>query len=241
MATQAFPRRAGVPITRPVMDHGTETIGETPTDTGHPEKGSAGRPWQNLLAAVSLLTVLPVGTSAEPRSGGGFVRGATAFFPAVGAGIGGLGALVLLGADALGLGMAIAAIAAIGVTVAVAGALHEDGLADFADGAGGGWTRGERLRIMRDSRIGSYGVLAVLFSVGLRIAALASLASVIDAAFAMVVAAAASRAAMPATTISGSVVPRPVSRPTAYSEIPAIRARSTPLVRSRGPTTRLRT
>src|SRR5215207_10362704 len=56
------------------------------------------------------------------------------------------------------------------------GALHEDGLADAADGLGGGATPERRLEIMRDSRIGSYGGAALILAFGLRIAALATLA-----------------------------------------------------------------
>ena len=55
----------------------------------------------------------------------------------------------------------------------VTGGLHEDGLADTADGFGGGGDRAAKLAIMRDSRIGAFGVLALIFSVGLRAAALA--------------------------------------------------------------------
>src|SRR5690606_36544225 len=57
----------------------------------------------------------------------------------------------------------------------VTGALHEDGLADVADGFAGGRTREDRLRIMRDSRIGAYGTLALIVSVGLRWAAIVAL------------------------------------------------------------------
>lgn len=55
----------------------------------------------------------------------------------------------------------------------ITGALHEDGLADCVDGFFGGYTSEQRLAIMKDSRIGAYGALALVFSVTLRIAALA--------------------------------------------------------------------
>ena len=55
------------------------------------------------------------------------------------------------------------------------GAFHEDGLADVFDGFGGGWEKDQILRIMKDSRLGTYGVLAVLFSQAIRIAAIAEL------------------------------------------------------------------
>ena len=64
-----------------------------------------------------------------------------------------------------------AAALAVAATVAVTGALHEDGLADVADGFGGGATRERKLEIMRDSRIGTYGVCALILSFILRISA----------------------------------------------------------------------
>lgn len=116
--------------------------------------------------------------------------------PLVGAVIGAAGALVYLGAHRLGLGPAIAALLAVAATALLTGALHEDGLADFCD-AMGGRDRARRLEIMRDSRIGSYGVLAMIFSVGLRAAALALIAAPHAAAMALIAAHALSRAAIP--------------------------------------------
>ena len=63
----------------------------------------------------------------------------------------------------------------IAAMVALTGALHEDGLADTVDGFGGGSSREAKLAIMRDSRIGTYGALALLFSVLIRAAALGSI------------------------------------------------------------------
>ena len=73
-------------------------------------------------------------------------------FPVAGAIIGGAGGAALFCARAVGLPALPAAICAIGALVAVTGALHEDGLADVADGFGGGATREKKLEIMRDSR-----------------------------------------------------------------------------------------
>ena len=67
-----------------------------------------------------------------------------------------------------GLQSGIAALLAVAAQIGLTGALHEDGLADTADGFGGGKDRESRLLIMRDSRIGSYGALALVFSVCLR-------------------------------------------------------------------------
>jgi adenosylcobinamide-GDP ribazoletransferase len=96
-------------------------------------------------------------------------------FPVVGVlvALAGAGAAIL--ADAIGLPAPASALLALAATVALTGALHEDGLADTVDGLGGGRTRERKLEIMKDSRIGSYGVLALVIGVGLRAAALASL------------------------------------------------------------------
>jgi adenosylcobinamide-GDP ribazoletransferase len=106
-------------------------------------------------------------------------------------------ALVLAAAWGIGLGPFLAATLAVGVLVVATGALHEDGLADVADGFGGGTTRERRLEIMRDSRIGAYGGAALVLALALRIGALATLLDRTGhaAATALVLAAALSRVA----------------------------------------------
>lgn len=92
----------------------------------------------------------------------------------------------------------VASLLALALLTLLTGALHEDGLADAADGLGGGRDRDHALLIMKDSRIGSYGVVALILSFGLRAASLAALAR-IDAslaAVALVASASMSRAAM---------------------------------------------
>ena len=74
------------------------------------------------------------------------------------------------------------------------GGLHEDGLADTADGLAGGRDPARKLEIMRDSRLGTFGVLALVLSVGLRAAALVAMREAIYAGLALVAAHAASRA-----------------------------------------------
>lgn len=116
--------------------------------------------------------------------------------PLAGIMVGCFGAAALAGAAALGLPTMIGAALAVLSTVLVSGGLHEDGLADCADGFGGGATRKRKLDIMRDSRVGSYGALAIGFSLLLRTAALGALADrggSGPAAAALVTAAAASR------------------------------------------------
>ena len=111
-----------------------------------------------LLAAIAFLTRIPVGR-ALVLDGADVARGSV-FFPIVGALIGAVTALVLQ----LG-GHALPPLAAAGIAIAAAailtGALHLDGLADAAD-ALGGLTRERSLEIMRDSRVGSYGVVALI-------------------------------------------------------------------------------
>src|SRR5262245_46464492 len=110
------------------------------------------------LSATALLTRLPVGTVAAEE---GDVARASWAFPAVGAGIGGICSAALILASLAGLGGGVAALLAIVTGIAVTGALHEDGLADTVDGFGGGRDRDAKLAIMRDSRIGAYGALAL--------------------------------------------------------------------------------
>lgn len=123
-----------------------------------------------LVGALMLLTRLPVHRLRLHAAPGACVWA----YPLVGALVGGIGAAVWLLAAAAHLSPTVAAILAVGATISVAGALHEDGLADTADGFGGGGTSARKLEIMRDSRIGSYGALALILSVLLRVAAVAS-------------------------------------------------------------------
>jgi adenosylcobinamide-GDP ribazoletransferase len=82
-------------------------------------------------------------------------------------------------------------------TVVLTGALHEDGIADTADGLIGGHDRDQRLAIMRDSRHGTFGVVAIVLSVLLRAAALAEIGEAVYVGLALIAAHAASRSALP--------------------------------------------
>jgi adenosylcobinamide-GDP ribazoletransferase len=86
---------------------------------------------------------------------------------------------------------------ALATIIWVTGALHEDGLADVADGFGGGRTREAKLEIMRDSRIGTFGALALILALLARAGAIAALATPLAVASALVAAGAVSRAALP--------------------------------------------
>lgn len=151
----------------------------------------------DIATVLGFYTRLPV-----PHAGGrdrGFAETQWAA-PVAGAVVGFAVGLAIWLALALGLPPSLAAAPGLALGVALTGALHEDGLADTADGFGGGRTRERKLEIMRDSRIGSYGVLALGLSLIARWSALAALAAVSPstALVAAVAAHAASRAALPA-------------------------------------------
>ena len=93
-------------------------------------------------------------------------------------------------ASALAMPGLAAALLAITTMTVLTGGLHEDGLADVADGFGGGKGKAGKLAIMRDSRVGTYGVLALVLSIGLKAAALAPLADAMPTGAAVIVAAA---------------------------------------------------
>jgi adenosylcobinamide-GDP ribazoletransferase len=94
--------------------------------------------------------------------------------PIAGAAVGLIGALALALTGPLGLPPLLRAGLATAALVAATGGLHEDGLADVADGFGGGATRAMKLDIMRDSRIGAYGAVALTLALILRVGALAA-------------------------------------------------------------------
>lgn len=128
------------------------------------------RPHVPPLLAIQFLTRLPVSglipplDDAQLRFG---LRRSVAWFPAVGGLVGCIGVGVLLSAETLW-PRAIAVLLLLMIEARLTGAFHEDAVADFCDGMGGGQTA-ERIReIMKDSRIGSYGALGLMLAVGLR-------------------------------------------------------------------------
>jgi adenosylcobinamide-GDP ribazoletransferase len=156
---------------------------------------SLGRLATDLKVALVFYTRLPL-PHAGPIVGSDLARASWAA-PIAGAVVGGLGAVAYWLAHAAGLGALPAAGIALGVTIALTGALHEDGLADTADAFGAAAAPKARLAIMRDSRIGTFGACALIMSIGLRWAALASLAGPMRVAAALIAAHAAARAALP--------------------------------------------
>jgi adenosylcobinamide-GDP ribazoletransferase len=127
---------------------------------------------EELRAAFMLLTRLPIG----------IIRGAVPdparcvwAYPLVGIAVGAIGAAAWWVAHALFVPDWVAAFWTVAAMLLATGALHEDGLADTMDGLGGGRTRERRLEIMRDSRIGSFGALALIISLGIRAGAIAAM------------------------------------------------------------------
>jgi adenosylcobinamide-GDP ribazoletransferase len=147
--------------------------------------------WRLLVGATRFLTRLP--TPSDVRFAPGGVDRSARYFPLVGQLVGLLCAGAWLAAGRFWPGLP-AAVLAIAVGVLVTGALHEDGLADTADGLGGGRDREQRLTIMKDSRIGSYGALALILVIAARIALLAGMAPAAGA-LALIVAHGGARAA----------------------------------------------
>ncbi|WP_373357076.1 adenosylcobinamide-GDP ribazoletransferase [Pseudoroseicyclus sp. CXY001] len=123
---------------------------------------------RDIAAAIGLLTRLPVG------QGGAAARGARAAwaFPVAGLVVGTLAGLVGTLALWLGLPAGLVAALVLAAQALATGALHEDGLADTADGLWGGWDRAARLAIMKDSRTGAYGAIALVLTTLARFAAL---------------------------------------------------------------------
>jgi len=127
----------------------------------------------DLRTAVAFLTRLPMPHPIGPMPAN-FVR-AHRMFPLVGAAIGGAVGLLFLGMRAIGVPDLAAAALALGASAILTGALHEDGLADVADGFGGGRDPAAKLEIMRDSRLGTYGALILMVSFVTKLSALAVL------------------------------------------------------------------
>lgn len=144
----------------------------------------------DLLSAFALLSRLPL-----PNHQGTGAASAWAW-PVVGAVLGAFGAAVAGGAQWLGVTPAVTAALVLALGAMLTGGLHEDGLSDTADGLYGGWTRERRLEIMKDSRVGSYGVLALVLVTLARWSALTALLVHGGYAPALVTAGALSRAPM---------------------------------------------
>lgn len=127
------------------------------------------RPFDGARFAVGFLTRIPVGaTSGSPAA-------AVPWFPVIGAAIGLVQGLALVGAATVSSAL-LAAVLAVALSTLITGAFHLDGIADMADAFGGGWNRDQRLTILKDSRLGTYGTATVVLVLLIEVAALAELA-----------------------------------------------------------------
>lgn len=121
-----------------------------------PERDTASQPFHDLLSAFGLLTRLPVPSTSRHRPEAAWC------WPIIGGMIAALSVIPAMLLLASGAPPASAAIVLLVLSMVLSGAMHEDGLADTADGLFGGWTPERRLEIMKDSHIGSYGTLALI-------------------------------------------------------------------------------
>ncbi len=181
----------------------------SPKDSGA-ERGFA--PIADIRAALTFLTRLPVG---GPHRG---LSACAWAFPIAGLAVGLFGGAVFWLSGWAGLSPWIAAFLTLAATALITGALHEDGLADAADGLGAGGAIERKLEIMRDSRIGGYGALALILATGLKASALASFAPGLAGAAAIAAIHILSRAVLPAAMAvlrpaSASGVAASVGRP----------------------------
>lgn len=143
------------------------------------------------LTALSFFSRLPI----RPRPGTFDLGRSAGAWPLAGLLIAILPALVFAIACALWMPPGLGALFVVATSALITGAMHEDGLADTADGFGGGETLAEKLAIMRDSRLGTYGALALIVSVLIRAGAIGAIGfSPVRGALAIVAAAMLSRA-----------------------------------------------
>lgn len=128
-----------------------------------------------ICTALMFYTRLPV-PQIEPYSDND-LNASTRYFPLIGILV---GLLCFLGfyAAQFFFSLEISVIISLIIGVLITGAFHEDGLADFFDGFGGGWTQEKILDIMKDSRVGTYGLVATLFQMIIKFFALAQLAEI---------------------------------------------------------------
>jgi adenosylcobinamide-GDP ribazoletransferase len=151
---------------------------------------------RDIKTSLAFMTRLPIPRDATAT--GDDLAQASWAFPIAGLAVGLIGALTYVLAYKFGLRPWPSAALSLAATIVVTGCLHEDGLADTADGFGGGATLERKLEIMRDSRIGTYGVCALTLSILIRTGVLASLADPRAVVFALIAAHGAARATLPA-------------------------------------------
>ncbi|TWD58221.1 cobalamin-5'-phosphate synthase [Agrobacterium vitis] len=133
----------------------------------------------DLARSLGFLSRFPVSSRFFEGHSGEMSRTPRAF-PLAGAVIAAPAGLFLALLLGFGASAMLSAFAAVALQILLSGALHEDGLADCADGLGGGKDREKALLIMKDSRVGSYGVLALVLSIGIKVSAIASMVNTVE-------------------------------------------------------------
>ena len=128
--------------------------------------------WHTFICAYQFLTRIPPPRHFQYNEN--MMHEAARFYPLVGALIGAFAAGIFLLADQF-LAVLPAVIISTAATLYLTGAFHEDGFADVCDGFGGGWTKPQILKIMKDSRVGTYALVGLILLFALKIAALISL------------------------------------------------------------------
>ena len=165
---------------------------------------------KDVYASVVFLTRFPApgwpAAAERPLSSGMWA------FPLAGVPVATVGGAVYILCDLLELPVAVAALFAVLALIVATGGLHEDGLADLADGIWGGSTPDRRLEIMSDSRIGAYGAIALIVSVAGRAAAIAAIGDPAFVLGALVAACAVSRAMMPMAMVSSTSTKSPAAQ-----------------------------
>lgn len=164
---------------------------EAETETDVPAKGMLGDFWR----ALALLSRIPVFIPGDFSPDA--VARSVWCWPLIGLFVAGIAIIPAYLAAVLTGNVVIAAIVATFSLVLLTGAMHEDGIADCADGFGGGADRQRKLDIMRDSRIGTYGVVALVLALVMRVAILGAAGDSGSMAAILIVKAVMSRAAMP--------------------------------------------
>jgi adenosylcobinamide-GDP ribazoletransferase len=156
-------------------------------------KGQAQLCFYDLRLALMFLTRLPFPAPTRELGVGDLSR-SMRFYPLIGGGVGCIAGFFLVELSDLGLSPLACGIIALAVATLLTGGLHEDGLADTIDGFAGGSTKEKKLTIMRDSHIGAFGTLALIFSVGIRAAILSGMPGPGTALLGLLAAGALSRA-----------------------------------------------
>lgn len=136
------------------------------------KKKMLAKEWRYFLLAVGFFTRIPVPqhTDFNARE----LNNASKYFPLIGIFVGLIGALIYILTAAF-LPLSLAVLFSMSATIYLTGAFHEDGLADSADGIGGGWDREQILIIMRDSRLGTYGAITLCLGLFAKFQLLSSL------------------------------------------------------------------